>query len=364
MDFEVRRDDLRATRIVDAPPVALDDGQIRLGIERWAFTTNNITYAVAGDMLDYWGFFPADEGWGRLPAMGLGTVIESRHPEIALGGRYFGFYPMSSEHVLTAQTRRDGFRDVGPHRARHAQAYTDFTDVARDPMFREDRVDEYLLLTGMFMTSFLVDDFLADADFHGATHTLITSASSKTSISLADCLSRRDQHSVGLTSERNRTFVEGLGLYDTVITYDEVDQLDPATPAVVVDMAGNDAVRRAIHGHLDDLRASLLVGATHWEADAVEGDLPGPRPEMFFAPGQIAKRSAEWGAEELFTRVGGALDRVLERAPTWLTVEHHTGPDSVVEVHRTLVDGRADPSVGYILSLSTEDLDGELVSPG
>ena len=39
-------------------PADLQPGQIRLTVERFALTTNNITYAVAGDMLDYWGFFP------------------------------------------------------------------------------------------------------------------------------------------------------------------------------------------------------------------------------------------------------------------------------------------------------------------
>ena len=102
---------------------------------------------------------------------------------------------------------------MGSHRANHAATYTDFRDIAADTSFDVDRADEYLLLWGMFMTSFLVDDFLGDTDFGGAAQTLVTSASSKTSISLAECLARRDGHrAVGLTSERNRAFVEGLGL--------------------------------------------------------------------------------------------------------------------------------------------------------
>ena len=148
---------------------------------------------------------------------------------------------MSSEVVIAAKplsspagAQPDGarsagavaFRDVGAHRAQHAATYTDFRDVtATDAMFNPDRVDEYLLLWGMFMTSFLVDDYLGDADaeggiFRGANQTLVTSASSKTSICLAACLARREgHHSIGVTSPRNRAFVEGLDLYDQVITY-------------------------------------------------------------------------------------------------------------------------------------------------
>ena len=59
MQFEVDRSDIHNTRTAALPAAPLQPGQIRLSIERFALTTNNITYAVAGDMLDYWGFFPA-----------------------------------------------------------------------------------------------------------------------------------------------------------------------------------------------------------------------------------------------------------------------------------------------------------------
>ncbi len=351
MNFEVNRTDFRETRTIEPDAAALTDGQVRLAVERFAVTTNNVTYAVAGDMLDYWGFFPAEAGWGRVPVMGLASVVESANPDIEIGGRYFGFYPMSDTHVITARATKVGFRDVGPHRANHAVVYTDFVDLDKDGMFRVDRVDEYLLLRGLFFTSFLVDDYLADNDFKGAGQTLVTSASSKTSISLAECLKRRGQHSVGLTSERNRDFVTGLGLYDEVITYDEVDQLDAAMPSGMVDMAGNAAVRAALHNHFgDNMKFSLTVGVTHWEADSADDTaLPGAVPEFFFAPTQGAKRTAEWGPDGLAERIGTAFHEVLEDTSRWLTVEHHTGADGMATVYGALVEGTADPSLGFIV---------------
>jgi hypothetical protein len=354
MDFEVNRTDFRQTRLVEAAPVDLASGQIRLAVERFAFTANNISYAVAGDMLDYWGFFPCASPWGRLPAMGFGSVSESAHPEIQVGGRYFGFYPMSDEVVIDARPSRTGFSDVGSHRANHAGTYVRFTDVSGDPFFREDRGDEYLLLRGLFTTSFLVDDFLDDHNFYGAEQTLVTSASSKTSIALATCLAARGHRSVGLTSAGNRGFVERLGLYDQVATYDDIETLDATTPSVVVDMAGDGRVQSRIHHHFTDgLRYASQVGATHWEdLDPGGAELPGPRPEFFFAPGQIAKRSEEWGPTELDARIGRALADFLETAPQWLTVQHSAGPESVTAVYLELLEGRADASVGHILSLS------------
>jgi hypothetical protein len=334
-------------------------GQIRLTVERFALTTNNITYAVAGEMLDYWGFFPADEPgadgkrWGRIPAMGLGSVAESAHPDIAVGGRYFGFYPMATDVVIDATPYGNAFRDVGAHRAEHAATYTDFRDVTADVMFRPEQADEYLLLWGVFMTSFLVDDYLADNDFLDATQTLVTSASSKTSICLAQCLAQRDDHRcIGLTSERNRVFVENLGLYDEILTYDEVDQLDPTMTSTLVDIAGSASVQSAVHTHFSDaLKVSLTVGATHWQESGGGVTLPGPTPEFFFAPGQSAKRAGDWGQSELDARIAGSFDRLSDTTDQWLTVEHRTGPDGVESVYRSLLDGDAEPDTGYVVTM-------------
>ena len=354
MFFEVNRRNFRETRVTESAAASLEPGQVRLQIDRFAVTTNNITYAVAGDMLDYWGFFPVDAEWGRLPVMGLATVAESANDNIAEGGTYFGFYPMATEVVVAAQGSSDTFRDVGPHRANHAAVYTVFRNVGADATFRKDKANEYLLLWGMFMTSFLADDYLADNDFHGAAQTLVTSASSKTSISLAACLAKRDGHrAIGLTSERNRTFVESLELYDQVITYGEVDQLDPTIASGMVDMAGSGSVRSSVHTHFaDQLQFSLTVGATHWEDAAVDANLPGPRPEMFFAPGQSAKRSGEWGPEELANRVDAAFASLLDGTSAWLTVDHQRGPQGMQLVYDQLVNGTADPATGFVVSMT------------
>ncbi|WP_419924217.1 DUF2855 family protein [Candidatus Poriferisocius sp.] len=358
MDFEVNRQDFRDTRTVDSLPVKLAPGQIRLAVERFALTANNVTYAVAGDMLDYWGFFPTEAPWGRIPAMGLGSVVESAHPDISTGGRFFGFYPMCSEVVIEADPRGTAFTDVGAHRAKHAEVYTNFSDIAADIMFRDDRIDEFLLLRGLFMTSFLADDYLGDRGFHDASQTLITSASSKTSICLAACLARRGHRSVGLTSPRNRAFVEGLGLYDEVLVYDEIDQLDPTVATGLVDMAGSDTVRSGVHTRFGDgLRFSMTIGATHWEDTAPGGtELPGPQPTFFFAPDQIAKRSEEWGAAELMRRIAAVWHELLDGTDRWLTVVHRFGPQEITAVYHDLLEGRSDPSGGFVASMSGEAL--------
>ena len=84
-EFVVRKDHLATTAIRALPTPPLAAGQIRLAIDRFAFTANNVTYATTGDSLGYWGFYPADDGWGRVPVWGFATVTESLQPQVDVG---------------------------------------------------------------------------------------------------------------------------------------------------------------------------------------------------------------------------------------------------------------------------------------
>ena len=53
MQLEVNRQDIRDTRTVPCPPAELASGQIRLSVERFALTANNITYGVVGEKIGY-----------------------------------------------------------------------------------------------------------------------------------------------------------------------------------------------------------------------------------------------------------------------------------------------------------------------
>src|SRR5690242_18261409 len=104
MEFEVDRSDLHTTRIVDTDGRALRDGEARLRVEHFALTANNITYAVFGDAMQYWQFFPAaDDGWGRVPVWGFADVVESSVPEVAVGRRVYGYLPMATELIVTPE---------------------------------------------------------------------------------------------------------------------------------------------------------------------------------------------------------------------------------------------------------------------
>jgi hypothetical protein len=354
-NFIVKRDDWRECRFVPASlPRALQPGQVLLRVDRFALTANNISYALAGDMLGYWSFFPADPGWGRIPVMGFGDVLRSEHHEVGEGERVFGFFPMSTHLVVQADSASPTqFVDAAPHRRETAPVYRQYSRAAADPLYDPAREDHLMLLRGLFLTSFLVDDFMADNDFFGAQATVLSSASSKTAIALAFLLARRPRlRVIGLTSARNVAFVEGLGCYDQVITYEAVKSLPADVPAVLVDMAGDGQVLSAVHHHFGDrLKYSCLVGATHWDRSGRPDDLPGAQPQFFFAPSQIQKRSAEWGPAEFQRRLAEAWRSFVVCSDGWLTVVRSYGRAGVERVFRDTLEGNTKPSEGYVLSL-------------
>ena len=354
MDFEVDKADLHRCRIVERDPEVLADGQARLAVDFFAFTANNITYAVFGDAMRYWDFFPTEAGWGRVPVWGFAEVVESRCEGVEVGTRLYGYLPMSTELVVTpGKVGEQGFVDLAAHRAPMAAAYNRYTVVGDEPGYRADLEEHRAVLFPLFFTSFLLDDLLADnADF-GAASVILSSASSKTSLGTAYQASQRGGvEVVGLTSAANRDFVEGLGVYHRVVLYDDVASL-AGTSAVYVDVAGDPALRAEVHRACgDDLLASLTVGASHWEQTSVDvpGDLPGPRPEFFFAPTQIAKRNDDWGPEGLNERVDQAWDRFVTWTQGWLTLDHGAGAAALEATYLDVLGNRSAPQSGHILA--------------
>ena len=351
--LEVKKSDWKEARFVEAPVPELAPGQVLFRVDRFALTSNNVSYALSGDMLGYWRFFPCEEGWGRIPVMGFANVIRSAHPGVKEGTRCFGFYPMGRHLVIEpGAVSAAQIVDAAEHRAGLAPAYAQYLPTTGDAVYAEPREDQILLMRGLFMTSFLADDFLAEQDYRGAAAVLISSASSKTSIALAFQVKQGGRaRAIGLTSAKNAEFVRKLGLYDEVVLYDQIGSL-AKQPAVFVDMAGDGAVTAAVHRHFgDELKYDCTIGATHWSADRNNERLPGPKPEFFFAPAQIVKRSKDWGPQGFATRIATAWTRYCDASDAWLRVVRGSGRDAVLRVYQDVLAGRAHPADGHILSL-------------
>ena len=361
--FAVGRNDLRRTRWLDTPPVALRPGEARLRIDLFALTANNVTYGAFGEAMHYWDFFPTgDAETGCIPVWGFATVSESLVDGVDVGERFYGYWPMADEVVLApVRVIAEGFFDGAAHRRERAEVYNRYLRCSSDPLYRPETESLRALLQPLFITSFLIDDFLADNDWFGARTVLVASASSKTAYGLGFCLAQRrgepDRPTViGLTSATNLAFTRELGCYDEVVAYDALAAMPAGDRAVYVDMSGDAALRAAVHQRWGDLLAySCSVGGTHWQALGGGKGLPGPRPVLFFAPAQISKRVAEWGAIGLQERLASAWQgfaaRVADPRAPWLRVVSARGREAVQTTYAELLDGRVAAAEGRVLAL-------------
>jgi hypothetical protein len=354
-DFLVKRGELGEYRVAESETPEVGAGEALLRVDRFGLTANNVTYAVMGEAMSYWDFFPAEQGWGRIPMWGFAEVERSEADGVEPGTRVFGYLPPSSHLLVTpAGVDGGGFVDGSPHRAALPSAYHRYLDTGADPFYSAGSEDVQMLLRPLFFTSLLIDDQLDDEGLAGRGPIVISSASSKTAIAAAFLLAQRDGvELIGLTSPANAEFVGGLGIYDRCLGYDAIDSLGPG-PASFVDIAGDAAVRQAVHSHYGDrLAHSMAVGISHWED--LEGDgeeLPGPRPAFFFAPDRVVKRSADWGRAGLEQRVADAWHPFCEWTEGWLEVTHDSGWDGLQGAYREVLAGRVAPKTAHVISLA------------
>ncbi|MEQ8746030.1 DUF2855 family protein [Pyruvatibacter sp.] len=360
VDFEVLKSALETSRANSHDLPQIGAGEVLMKVERFSLTANNITYAVFGDAMRYWDFF-SDRGdgveFGRIPVWGFGEVIASNADGVTVGTRVYGYFPMSTHRVAkAARISEHGFMDASGVRGELAPVYSQFMATTSDPLYAKQDEDQIMLFRPLFTTSFILDDWLAENGFFGAKTIILSSASSKTSLGLAYLLKNNRGSSVrvvGLTSGANKAFVEGTGCYDDVVVYDDISKMDASVAAGFVDMAGNSAVRAAIHRHFkDNLKVSSAVGGTHW--DSVGGgqdDLPGPSVELFFAPTHIERRMKEWGGPGFQERVAKAWAGFIPETKKWIEVVHSSGADKVKDVYLEVLGGKTPPNKAHILSL-------------
>ena len=351
----VNRHALTETSVHEETPAPLGDGEVRLRIESFSVTANNITYAVIGDMFGYWNFFPAEGQYGVVPMWGHAVVEESRNPDIAVGERVYGYLPMGTHlDVLPDKVSRGGFTDMAAHRQPMSPIYNQYSRLAADPEHDPAIKAERMLFGPLFKTGFLIEAMFRREDWFSATNLIMTSASSKTSMGLASVAKDLSPSikRIGLTSKGNVDFVSGTGLYDEVMAYEDVGNL-PKIASVSVDFAGNSSLLRGIHETLgQNLKYSCLVGATHVDARGLGGgggDLPGPKPILFFAPDHAMATVQELGPKGFGEAVAiswknflGAVDGVVE-------IDERKGLGAAANAFAETLAGKADPQKGIII---------------
>ena len=351
---------LNHTRIAAAPLATVGEGEALLKIRRVAVTTNNITYAAFGEAMQYWNFFPtAQDGWGHMPVWGFADVVASCVPGVEVGERFYGYFPIASHlRMKPVRVTDRGFYDGAEHRLALTSAYNQYTRVTADQAYRAADENYQMLVRPLFITSFMLADFLQDNEFFGAKRLVVSSASSKTAYGTAFCLEGlAGVELVALTSAGNKDFVEGLGCYHRAVTYDELQTIAADLPTLYVDFSGDEDLRAKIHHHFGAaLVYDCFAGSAQNTNFLRDTGLPGPEPKFYFAPVQIRKRNADWGHAEVNRKFNEAqlafIRRISDSRKPWMAVREHAGFEAAQGLIADLHAGRIDPSAGHVVVLS------------
>lgn len=334
----------------------LKEGEILFKVEKYALTTNNITYAVCGFNLKYWNFFPSKEkDLGIVPVWGFGEVVASKHDAIEVGERCYGYFPMADYlKVEAGKISEYGFADVVEHRRPLAPIYNYYTRLATDPSFDEALADYLPIIKPLFATSFLIYHFLKESGFFDSEQIVLTSASSKTALALAYMLKENqgadNKKIVGLTSSRNVDFVISTGYYDSVMSYEDYNDKMNHTTTAIVDFAGNAALLQAINGLLeDDLKNIVLVGLTDWQSDKSFKAVP--KSAFFFAPTHIQQKYEDWGAEKTNSLLNQSLMGFIKDVKPTLELEYVNDRNALGALYLEMLGGKVNPKKGYIVAI-------------
>lgn len=338
----------------------IEDGQILVKIDRFAYTANNITYAATGDVIRYWEFFPAagdqKERMGVIPVWGFADVVESKADGIPVGDRIYGYFPPTAflkMNPIKVQEAR--FFEGAKHRSSLPMGYNLYRRVNNEPNYNKAFDNDRALLFPLYLTSFCLWDSLQEQSWFGAKQVLVLSASSKTSIGLGYALQRDSEapKSVGMTSKRNVETVNHLEVWDEVLAYDDIQQLNANVPTVIVDMSGNNQVLVALHEHFgEQMMFTLKVGLTHWEKANPNVGTNNKRSKFFFAPAHIEKRFQDWGPAGFDEKVNGFFTEAVQKSKDWLAYNEMDGLAALAKIHPEVCKGTRSPKEGIIIKLN------------
>lgn len=356
--FLVNKTKLAKTNFVEQPQPEISQGEVLFKIDKYAFTSNNITYAVIGKQLKYWDFFPAPEPWGSIPVWGFADVVASEVEGVGVGQRFYGYFPMSTYlKVQVGKLNPYGFADITAHRQHLSPIYNHYSLTSADPTYSVDTEDYLPIFKPLFATSFLTYHFLKDEAFFEAENVILTSASSKTALSLAFLLKKYQAQDgkkiIGLTSTKNVDFVKESGYYDEVIAYDEAVKKCSKTNTVIIDFSGNSALLESLYESLGDfLKHIALIGLTDWKAQKQEKTIP--VAHFFFAPTHIQNRYKEWGAVETTLRLAKEMSDFIQVAQHWMELTYATNPAALSALYGNMFRGQVDPRKGWIVQVFSE----------
>jgi hypothetical protein len=160
----------------------------------------------------------------------------------------------------------------------------------------------------------------------------------------------------GMTSAPNLEIVSGRGRYDSVYSYEMIENLPVDRPTIFVDLSGDPRLLAQIHHRLRSrLVYSCLAGFTHWDSVANEREtLPGPTPQLFSTPAHMVLLRDKLGIEGYWERFTREYESFLAYVTPWLEIDRKFGKLAVESSYHQVLNGMVPPDVGNVLSISKE----------
>ncbi len=353
--IHIQKSDLHETKIYQESfnDIDLETGQLLLRVVRFGFSANNVTYAALGDKMGYWGFFPAkfaadvvldDQQFGILPVWGFAEVVASKHSDIKIGKRVYGYLPFASHVIVTADSvKKTGFVDVNPSRKSIHKVYDQYLFVDNDLAYDASREVWQMNFRPLFMTSFVLGMHVRDNCNEG--QVLMSSAASKTALGAASylrSLKHREFKVIGLTSPSNLSFVEDTGFYDNVLSYHALPELDANSTTWLLDFAANGNLHDQLHAHLStNFIKTSLIGATDWSAEN-KPSMKTLNSSVFFAPSEVQQRLSVMGQADFMHAYATAWKNFARIAGSFMSENQFEGIEQLLELYDKALENKLD----------------------
>ena len=350
--FLVNKNNLFETRFSNESFLISKKDKLILKMESYALTSNNITYAVLGEKLGYWNFFPVNKPYGIIPVWGLAKVVFSIYENISIGDRYYGYFPMSTYIKLNPERITSyGFTDGSSHRKLLPSVYNNYANVSQ---MVEEKIEYHPIIKPLFLTSFLNYYFLKDENFFNAEQIILTSASSKTALSLAYLLnenqSKDKKNIIGITSKKNFEFVETVKFYDQVVSYSDIKSEIKKNKSLIIDFSGNSDFLNKISNYLGCLLKYIcLIGLADWSSKMDFKTLSNAK--FFFAPDHAEKRYKLMGVKETTLLGATKMEDFINVIKSWMKLTYIRDSKALEKIYIEILKGNLDPTKGYLVRL-------------
>ena len=242
-----------------------------------------------------------------------------------------------------------GFVDDSNHRRKLPPVYNHYSKIIK---YAGESLEYHPLIKPLFLTSFLNYFFLQDEKFFDCDQIILTSASSKTALSLAFLLSKYKskvkKKIIAITSEKNMQFVSEIKFYDTVLSYDNAEENLKISKSVIVDFAGNSDYLKKLSDHLGEgLKHVSLIGLADWSSKTNFKSIPNSK--FFFAPNHAEKRYREMGVKRTTMLADELLKEFIIKVKNYIKLEYCNDPKDIHKLYLKSLKGKIDPRKGYMV---------------